>query len=88
VLSDGHNQSQIESQPDGTQCQVMSSPPRYDIAIDRGEGRPVVRLVKELHLHPALEKFGWAGLAEEFNDAVRSATSPFIDQAISLIEGF
>lgn len=87
MLSDGHNQSQIESQPDGTQWQVMSSPPRYDIAIDRAEGRPVVRSVKELHLHPALEMLGWAGLVEEFNDAVRSATHSIHDPILIATDG-
>jgi hypothetical protein len=41
--------------------------------INRAEGRPVVRSIRELRLHPALEKLGWAGLVEEFNVAVRPA---------------
>jgi hypothetical protein len=43
-------------------------------AINRASGRPVVRSLTELHLHPALEKLGWSGLVDEFNKAVRPAT--------------
>jgi hypothetical protein len=48
--------------------------PQAVATINRTEARPVVRPLKELRLHPALEKLGWAGLVEEFNDAVQPAT--------------
>jgi hypothetical protein len=35
------------------------------------EGRPVVHSPKQLRPHPALEEFGWTGVIDEFNDAVR-----------------
>jgi hypothetical protein len=35
------------------------------------EGRPVVCSPKQLRPHPALEEFGWTGVIDEFNDAVR-----------------
>jgi hypothetical protein len=40
-------------------------------AMSRLEGRPVVRLPEQLRLHRALERIGWTGVIEEFNDAAR-----------------
>jgi hypothetical protein len=47
----------------------------------------VVRSIRELHLHPALEKLGWAGLVEEFNDAVRPATHSIHDPILIAADG-
>lgn len=56
-------------------------------AINRASGRPVVRSLTELHLHPALEKLGWAGLVEEFNDALRPATHSIYDPILIATDG-
>src|SRR5438270_1254787 len=40
-------------------------------AINRLEGRPVVRSVDQLRLHRALEELEWTGVVNEFNDAAR-----------------
>lgn len=55
--------------------------------MNRAEGRPVVRSLKELHLHPALEKLGWDGLVEEFNDAVRPAIHSIHDPILIATDG-
>jgi hypothetical protein len=39
--------------------------------MSRQEGRSAVRPLKQLRLHPALEKLGWTGVVNEFNDAAR-----------------
>jgi hypothetical protein len=56
-------------------------------AINRAEGCPVVRSLKELHLHPALERLGWAGLVEEFDDAARSASHSLHDPILIATDG-
>ena len=55
--------------------------------INRAEGRPVVLSIRELHLHPALEKLGWAGLVEEFNDAVRPTIRSIHDPILIATDG-
>jgi hypothetical protein len=45
------------------------------------EGRPVVRSPQQLRLHSALEKLGWTGLIDEFNDAAR-LTNPSVTEPI------
>jgi hypothetical protein len=51
-------------------------------AMNRLEGRPVVRLPLQLRLHRALGELGWTGVIDEFNDAVRlthlSVTEPIL----------
>jgi hypothetical protein len=37
----------------------------------RLEGRPVVRLLGQLRLHPALDELDWTGMIDELNDAAR-----------------
>jgi hypothetical protein len=40
-------------------------------AMSRLEGRPVVRFPEQLRLHRALEKLGWTGAIDEFNNVAR-----------------
>jgi hypothetical protein len=40
-------------------------------AVSRLEGRPVVRSLEQLRLHPALVELGWTGVIDELNDAAR-----------------
>jgi hypothetical protein len=67
--------------------QNVLAPPQPVPAINRAEGRPVVRSLKELHLHPALERLGWAGLVEEFNDAFRPASHSIRDPILIATDG-
>jgi hypothetical protein len=60
-----------------SRSQNALAPPQPVATINRAEGRPVVRSLKELH--PALERIGWAGLVEEFNDAARPASHSMHD---------
>ena len=61
----------VLSEPSVDKSRNIPAPPQPVPTISRAEGRPVVRPLKELHLHPALERLGWVGLVEEFNDALR-----------------
>ncbi|MCU1302352.1 MAG: hypothetical protein JWQ87_2636 [Candidatus Sulfotelmatobacter sp.] len=65
--------SRVSSEPSVSRSQNAFAPTQPVAAINRAEGRPIVRSIKELHLHPALERVGWSGLVEEFNDAARPA---------------
>ena len=56
-------------------------------ATGRAEGRPIVRSPKDLHLHPALEKLGWAGLVDELNDAAGTARRPIHDPILIATDG-
>jgi hypothetical protein len=40
-------------------------------AMNRMEGRPVVRSPQQLRSHPALEELGWTVVIDEFNDSAR-----------------
>jgi hypothetical protein len=54
--------------------QVISAVPPQPLnptAMNRLEGRPVVRSAEQLRLHRALEELGWTGVIDEFNDAAR-----------------
>lgn len=59
----------ILSEPSISQNHPGLKPIRSTGATRRAEGRPALRSPKDLHLHPALEKVGWAGLVDELNDA-------------------
>ncbi len=55
---------------------VSAVPPQpFDLTAMNGlEGRPGVRFLEQLRLHPALEELGWTGVVDEFNDAARLPT--------------
>jgi hypothetical protein len=59
----------------------------HTTALSRAEGRPVVRPPTELHLHPALENLGWAGLIQEFNNAANSAVPSMHDPILIARDG-
>ncbi len=50
-------------------------------AMNRLEGRPVVRSPEQLRLHRALEELGWTDEMDEFNDAAR-LTNPSVTEPI------
>jgi hypothetical protein len=52
---------------------ISASQPQHfnPTAMSRQEGRSAVRPLKQLRLHPALEKLGWTGGVNDFNDAAR-----------------
>jgi hypothetical protein len=56
-------------------------------ATNRADGYPVTRSPKELHLHPALEKLGWAGMVEEFNEAAGPAIRSIHDPILIATDG-
>jgi hypothetical protein len=51
------------------------------------EGRPLLRSPNKLRLHPALERVGWTGLVEEFNDAARPASRSIHDPILIATDG-
>jgi hypothetical protein len=57
---------------------VSAVPPQpfNPTAINRLEGRPVVRSPEQLRLHPALQELGWTVAIDEFNDAGRLKDQP------------
>jgi hypothetical protein len=61
--------------------------PPHSAAIKRADGCPVVRSLQDLHLHPALENVGWAGLVGEFNDAARPASHSIHDPILITTDG-
>src|ERR1700694_1687613 len=64
--------------------QVISAVPPQSFnptAMSRVDGHPAVRSLEQLRLHRALEELGWAGVIDEFNDAVR-LTTPFVTEPI------
>jgi hypothetical protein len=59
---------------------VFRSQPRLKLPQSGwAEARPAIRSPTSLHLHQALERVGWTGLVEEFNDAARSASRSLQD---------
>jgi hypothetical protein len=62
---------ETEREPDERPCQLATCDVTEPLAVSRWEGRPVVRSPKQLRLHPALEKIGWTGVIDEFNDSAR-----------------
>jgi hypothetical protein len=77
----------VPSELSVSRSQNALAPPQPVAAINRAEGRPVVRSLKALHLHPALERLGWTGLVEKFNDAARSASHSINDPILIATDG-
>jgi hypothetical protein len=70
--------------PSSSAIEVISAvqPQSFNpIAMNRLEGRPVVRSPEQLRLHRALEELGWTGVIDEFNDAAR-LTSTLVTEPI------
>ena len=66
---------------------LSDSSPQSPVAISREAGRAVSRSPKDLHLHPALEKIGWAGLVGELNEAAGPAGHPINDPILIAKDG-
>ena len=77
----------ILSEPSVCRIQPGLEPPKSTAAISRAEGRPAVRSPRDLHLHPALEKVGWAGLVDELNDAAGPTIHPIHDPILIATDG-
>jgi hypothetical protein len=80
----------MSSEPDSawirspSAAEVISAVPPQSFnptAMNRLEGRPVVRSPEQLRLHRALEELGWTGVIDEFNDAAR-LTNPSVTEPI------
>ena len=73
--------------------EVVDALPFTPTAMNRLEGRPVVRSPEQLRLHPALEELSWTGVIDELNDAARlkdhSVTEPILITANgTILAGF
>jgi hypothetical protein len=55
--------------------------------IHRLEGLRVLRVPRQLRLHPALEELRWTGVIEEFNDAVRLTHPPVSEPILITTNG-
>jgi hypothetical protein len=86
-LLTGESTPGVISERSVSRNQNALTPPQPAAAIYRAVGRPLIRSPKELHLHPALEKIGWAGLVDEFNDAARPASHSIHDPILIATDG-
>jgi len=55
--------------------------------MSRSEWRPVVRSPEQLRLHPAMKELGWAGVIDEFNDAMRLKDHSVPEQVLITTKG-
>jgi hypothetical protein len=69
-MSAAHDISRVS---DSNALEVIASVPSpfNPTAMSRSEGRPVVRLPRQLRLHRALDELGWTGAMDELNEAAR-----------------
>jgi hypothetical protein len=62
-------------------CQFVTCDVTEPTAVSLLEGRPVIRSPKQLRLHSALEKLGWTGVIDDFNEAAQ-LTNPSVTEPI------